>query len=168
MLFSYGFDKQVIIWNLANNGGIVSSQTVSFDISDSLWIANKNHGDSNAKIITCGNDNIHIFQLNPFKGTLNSKPFNLKKIKRNFVKLFELQKSPFILCGSFSGDLLLLDLEFDKFLVKQVNSYTDISRAKHHMVNTYPIIPDTLKVTQIFSIPISSSILSNGNFLSNF
>jgi hypothetical protein len=134
---------------------------VSFDICDSYWIPNKTN--SSLKLITCGINNIHIFQLNPYKGILNSKPFNLKKIKRNFLKLFPLQTSPHILCGTFSGDLLLLDLEYEKFLVKEVTAYTDTSRAKHHMVNTFPIVPDTPKVTQILYFSLSKQIVLKGN-----
>ena len=164
MLFSFGFDNQITIWNLMNKGGIVSSKFVKFDIIDCIWIKN-NLSQNKYQLISCGEDNIHYLDLDPFKGKINIKPFNLKKVKRKFLKLFQLVNLQYLLCGTFTGDVLLLDLEFEKFLLKEVHAYTDISKAKHHMTNTYPVISDTPRVTHIIDLPITHQLFSKGKLL---
>ena len=162
MLFSYGFDNQITIWNLSNKGGIVTLKNINFDIEDCLWLPPKIlNNDYN--LISCGENNVHIMSLDPYQGSLDIRPFNLKKIKRKFIKIFHIENTSFVLCGSLTGDLLLLDLKFEKFLVKEIHSSTDISRAKHHMTNTYPVIKDTPKVTHILYLSIDQALVNRGN-----
>lgn len=162
MLFSFGFDSQVAIWNLSGRGGLVTSRRVDFDIDDCVWVSSGSPNPQSRQLISCGENNIHLLLLDPFKGQLHTKPFDLKKVKRKFLKLHQLPGSQLVLCGNFSGDVLLLDLQFGKFLVKEVRAYTDISRAKHHMVNVYPVVPDTPKVTHIVSFPVPAGLLHKG------
>ena len=159
MLFSFGFDNQITIWNLTNKGGIVTSKFVKFDIIDCLWVKSELNNDF--QLISCGENNVHYINLDPFRGILHVKPFNLKKIQRKFLKIFQISTTPFLLCGTFTGDVIFLDLKFEKFIVKQVLPYTDISKAKHHMTNTYPVLSDTPKVTHILNLFISESLFSD-------
>lgn len=162
MLFSFGFDSRVAVWNLSGRGGLVTSKFIDFDIDDCVWVSADSTQSQSRQLISCGENNIHLLLLDPFKGQLHLKPFDLKKVKRKFLKLHQIRGSRLVLCGNYSGDVLLLDLEFGKFLIKEVRAYSDISQAMHHMVNTYPVVPDTPKVTHILCFPVPQALLRKG------
>ena len=158
MLFSFGFDSQVTMWNLLEKGGVVCSKKVEFEVEDCLWLRKK--GETRRKrLVCCGDNGVHVLDLDPFAGKLDVRPFNLKKVRRRFLKLFQIEESSFVLCGTLSGDVLLLDLEFEKFLVKEVRPSSEVSKAKHLMTNTYPVQTDLPKVTHILSLSVPGKFL---------
>ena len=155
MLFSFGFDSKMIVWNTSQKGGVVSLKKVENDVKDCAWKLYNQNNKTTYQILTCGNNDLSIYDLDPFKGTLVKKTCNLGKIHRYFSKLEFVPKTNQVMCGTYSGDILVLDLQYFNHTVLKVPQMSMAEKERLFHVREASLSPpmnDVSKVTHLLTV----------------
>ena len=113
LLYSSGNidDKKAIIWDTSNGYIVATCSTCPLKSIAMDWgykvRDNRNIPTDSYQFATCGNSEIYLWELDPFKGLIHHNKIETGNFKRDYISLsFSLNEEKFLYAGSSSGDIV--------------------------------------------------------------
>ena len=113
LLYSSGNleDKKAIVWDTSTGYLVATCSTCPLKTVAMDWgykvRDNRNMPTDSYQFATCGNTEVYLWELNPFKGVIHHNEIHTGNFKREYISLaFSLNEQKFLYAGSSSGDII--------------------------------------------------------------
>lgn len=98
-------DKQICVWDVATGKALAGNKVSSEATSAVSWL----HSNP-MRLVTAGNQTLRVWDVDLQTRKLSASDCNLGKLKRNIVCIHVLEDDSSVLCGTETGDVMLVSI----------------------------------------------------------